>query len=174
MAQVRDTAHNLSSQIPPFDVRIDSEAPIVSVAESGSADSRTLTLNVTDNISKLWKTTTAPAGAINNSGIIYRIGPKAQTQALMFDENCNTSGRYATLSETQTTSVLTTKTLTIPNINTNTSVMTYCVQDNAGNVTRGMYPAEKGGCFSATNMTTIPNFDTYKSLLIPRLNNNVY
>jgi len=174
VAQVRDTANNFSTQLPSFDVRIDSEAPVVSITESGSGTARTLTLNVMDNLSKLWKTTTAPAGATNNSGIIYRVGPKVQAQTLMFGDNCNTSGTYATLAETQTTSVLNTKIVSIPNINTNTSVLAYCVQDNAGNVTKGIYPAESSGCFSASNMSTIPNLDTYEGLLLPRLNNNTY
>lgn len=57
----------------------------------------------------------------------------------------------------------------MPNINTATQVVAYCVRDNAGNTTRGIYPVITDACFSATNMSTIPTFDTYKALLKTRL-----
>jgi len=47
--------------------------------------------------------------------------------------------------------------------------MTYCIRDNAGNTARGIYPAVTNSCFSATNMSTIPNLDTYAALTKTRL-----
>ncbi len=172
-AQVKDTAGNLSSVLPAIDLRIDTQAPTVAVTETAvTGSTRTIKLDVSDTLSKIWKTTDAPSGATNVSGVIYRTGPKADTQALMFDEDCNVSNPlYATISET---GMLPNIPVTIPNINTNTTVVTYCVQDNAGNVTRGAYPTMSGGCFSASNMPTIPNFDTYKTSLISRITNNQY
>lgn len=58
---------------------------------------------------------------------------------------------------------------TIPNVNTTTQVLTYCIRDNAGNVTRGIYPSIVAACFSANNMPTTPTFDTYKNIMKTRL-----
>jgi len=172
-AQVKDTAGNLSSALPAIDLRIDTQAPSVAVTETAvSGSTRTIKLDVSDTLSKIWKTTDTPSGTTNVSGVIYRTGPKADTQSLMFDEDCNVSNPlYATISET---GMLQNIPVTIPNINTNTTVVTYCVQDNAGNVTRGAYPTMSGGCFSASNMSTVPNFDIYKTSLISRITNNQY
>jgi hypothetical protein len=56
-------------------------------------------------------------------------------------------------------------------VNTATQVLTYCVRDNAGNTTKGIYPVITDACFSATNMPTIPNFDTYKDILKAKIQN---
>lgn len=50
-------------------------------------------------------------------------------------------------------------------------MLTYCVRDNAGNTTRGIYPVLADACFSATNMSTIPTLDTYKALTNTRFAN---
>ena len=88
---------------------------------------------------------------------------------LAFNTECNTTATYATVSETQSASFPGQTTVTISNINTATQVVAYCVRDNAGNTTRGMYPVVTDACFSASNMSTIPNLDTYKALLKTRL-----
>lgn len=43
------------------------------------------------------------------------------------------------------------------------------MRDNAGNTVRGIYPSLPDACFSATNMATTPNIDTYKTILTTRL-----
>lgn len=76
---------------------------------------------------------------------------------------------YATITETASASFPTQATVTIPNINTATQVVTYCIRDNAGNTTRGVFPSAPDACFSASDMTTIPTIETYKTILTTRL-----
>lgn len=159
--QVVDTAGNTSTA-KNIAVSLDTQAPLVTPTESGTGATRTITLTASDTGSKIWKTTDAPSGATNTSGIIYRVGPKADMATLAFDTACNTTATYATVTETQSSSYPSQATATISNLNTATQVVAYCVRDNAGNTTRGMYPVTADACFSATNMSTIPNFDTYK------------
>ncbi len=54
-------------------------------------------------------------------------------------------------------------------MNTTTHVVAYCIRDNAGNTTRGTYPSTADACFSASNMPTIPTFETYRGLTATRL-----
>lgn len=97
---------------------------------------RDITITATDPLSKIWKTTDAPTGITNSAGIIYRTGPKANVAALMFDAGCNVTPIYATISETETVGFPTSATATLNNFDPTLKVLTYCVQDNAGNVTR--------------------------------------
>lgn len=53
-------------------------------------------------------------------------------------------------------------------MNTTTEVVTYCIRDNAGNTTRGIYPVITDACFTASNMPTIPTLATYKGLMRTR------
>lgn len=63
-----------------------------------------------------------------------------------------------------------TATVTIPAVNTATEVVTYCIRDNAGNTTRGIYPILTDACFSANNMSpVVPTFDNYRNLTATRL-----
>ncbi len=55
-------------------------------------------------------------------------------------------------------------------MDTTAEVVTYCIRDNAGNTTRGIYPVVTDACFSATNMSpTIPTFATYRGITSARL-----
>ena len=141
---------------------------MMTVTESGTTiKSITLTLNDTD--SKIWKTTTAPTGATNTQGIIYRVGLKSDIATLTFQDDCDVLPLYASVAEAQVASYPTIATVTIPNIDTNTQVVAYCTRDNAGNTTRGIYPVVSTACFSASNMETIPNLDTYEDITKTRL-----
>lgn len=91
----------------------------------------------------------------------------------MFDADCNVvTPDYATITETEALVPVfpTSATATINNFNPTVNVLTYCIQDNAGNVARGVYPNVAQACFSASNMATLPTIDTYKSLTLTRLN----
>ena len=165
--QVVDTAGNTSSP-KNIAVSLDTQAPLVTPAESGTGTTRTITLTASDTGSKIWKTTTAPTGATNTNGIIYRVGPKTDIQALSFDNECHTTSSFATIAETQSTS-FPTQAIATASVNTATQVIAYCVRDNAGNTTRGIYPVTTDACFSSNNMATIPRLDTYRDLLKTRL-----
>jgi hypothetical protein len=62
-------------------------------------------------------------------------------------------------------------------LNTETHKIAYCIQDNAGNITKGIYPNPPVACFSATNLVsapgstvlTIPDISTYAEALIARI-----
>lgn len=92
----------------------------------------------------------------------------------MLDNDCGVAPVSLLPTVAQTVAIPNNRVITIPNINTSNTVVTYCVKDNAGNVTRGSYPTVGDACFSASNMQAVPNFDTYKDLLITRLNTNKY
>jgi len=86
------------------------------------------------------------------------------------------SSSFATVAETIAgssggTAILTQALTTAIPVNTTTQVLTYCVRDNAGNTTKGVYPVITDACFSATNMSTIPNLDTYRALTKTRIEN---
>jgi hypothetical protein len=51
------------------------------------------------------------------------------------------------------------------NIGNSANVVAYCVEDNAGNVTRGYYPSDVIGCFSVSNMSAVPTITNYKDTL---------
>lgn len=124
----------------------------------------TVKITASDTGSKIWKTTSAPTGATNVNGIIYRTG--TDRTAIAFDENCNTTSVYAKRSEIGGASASVEATnISIPS----GQVLAYCVKDNAGNVTKGFYPIETGSCFSASNMSTVPNLSTYKGLTKSRI-----
>lgn len=48
-------------------------------------------------------------------------------------------------------------------------ILSYCVKDNAGNVAKGFFPRETDSCFAASNMPTVPTFDTHKELMKSRI-----
>lgn len=170
--RVIDTASNKSQTARTMNLGIDAEAPKVTLTDTGAANNKTLTINVTDSLSKIWKTTTAPTVGTNISGIVYKKVPKANADTALYDESCGiTTPVYAPVTDT---SGQTTTQAVINNINLTNDVVAYCVQDNAGNVTRGIYPSESVSCFSATNMTTIPNLTNYKTLLQTRKTANQY
>ena len=56
----------------------------------------------------------------------------------------------------ETPAAPTTQTLTLNSFDVANSVVAYCIQDNAGNINRGYYPNTMTGCFSSSDMTTIP------------------
>jgi hypothetical protein len=171
---VIDKAGN-QSPVKTLAVALDTKTPVVTLAESGAPTAKTVTITASDLESKIWKTTTTPsnpAGATttNTNTIIYRVWPKADIANLIFDATCGiATPTYATIAETQAAWFPTQVTATVSNINTNTQIMTYCIRDNAGNTTRGIYPAVTNACFSASNMPTIPNLDTYAALTKTRL-----
>ena len=136
-AQVKDTAGNPSNISPQISLNIDTQPPVVAVTETGSGASRTIQLSVTDTNSKIWANSSIPSsGGQNNGGVIYRTGSKDDIQNLMLDTDCGV-GPVSTLpTVAQTVSIPSNKVITIPNINTSNTVVTYCVKDNAGNVTR--------------------------------------
>ena len=70
--QVVDTAGNKSTA-KNIAVSLDTQAPLVTPTESGTGTTRTIILTASDTGSKIWKTTTAPTGATNTNGIIYRV-----------------------------------------------------------------------------------------------------
>lgn len=65
-------------------------------------------------------------------------------------------------------------TVTIPDVNITTEVVTYCIRDNAGNTTRGIYPVITDACFSASNMSPVPTLETYKALTSTRLGSTTF
>lgn len=168
---VVDTAGNKSTPVQKVSASIDTDAPAITPSESGTGTTRDVTLTATDTVSKIWKTTTAPStgGATNTQGIIWRKGLKANLSSLTFDEECGVTPSFATVSETGAASFPTTATVTIPAVNMTTEVVTYCIRDNAGNTTRGIYPVVTDACFAATNMSPIPTFGNYKTLTNTRL-----
>lgn len=133
--QVQDTAGNLSNPLPGFSINIDTQAPTVTLAETaiGGSPLKRVTITATDSLSEIWKTSGAPADGTNSAGIIYRTGPKADVDALMFDDDCEVVPTYATISDATTSAVAT---AVINPFDPTLDVLTYCVQDNAGNVTR--------------------------------------
>jgi hypothetical protein len=56
-------------------VALDVKPPIMTVTESGTGTTKTITLTASDPESKIWKTTVAPTtpAATNSNGIIYRV-----------------------------------------------------------------------------------------------------
>lgn len=135
-AQVKDTAGNLSDISPQISLNIDTQPPEVEATQSGSGSSRAIQLKVIDTNSKIWINSSIPTGGQNNGGILYRTGPKDDVQNLMFDTDCDISPVSLLPTVAQTVSIQTQKIITIPNVDTANTVVTYCVKDNAGNVTR--------------------------------------
>jgi hypothetical protein len=160
---VADTARNISTPVQKVSAYIDTDAPVMATpTESGTGATRDITLTATDNVSKIWKTTIAPTttpATTNTQGIIWRKGLKVNLSSLTFDEECGVTPSFATVSETDAASFPKTATVTIPGLNMTTEeVITYCIRDNAGNTTRGIYPVVTDACFSAINMSPIPTF----------------
>jgi len=154
--RVIDTAGNQSDSSTPLNISIDTDPPIVTITPSGGS----VTIEATDNLSKIWKT------APTTSGIIYKKIAKTLASSSLYDENCGVlSPIYASISDASPQSVAQATTT----LDTANQVLSYCVQDNAGNVTRGIYPSELEGCFSASNMSIVPNFSNYQGLLKTRL-----
>lgn len=171
---MQDTAGNKSAVSPQISLNIDTQPPVVAITETGSGASRTIQLRVTDTNAKIWTTTAIPSGGQNDNGVLYRTGPRDDVQTLMLDNDCGVAPVSLLPTVAQTVGIPDEKIITIPNIKISDTVIVYCVKDNAGNVTRGSYPTVGDACFSASNMPTVPNFDTYKDLLITRLNTNKY
>lgn len=159
-----DTAGNISTP-QNIAVSLDTESPKMTVSESGTGVTRDIVLTASDSGSKIWKnTSSAPTGGTNTSGIVYRTGLIADLTSLTFDADCSISPNPARdlANVVESATLPPTATVTIPGINTTTHVVSYCVRDNAGNTTRGVYPVITDACFSATNMATIPTLDTYR------------
>jgi hypothetical protein len=99
-----------------------------------------VTLTVTDiGGSGLWKPGKAgnvlPAGMSQNNAILYRIGPVGTQSTLQFTDSCvpDNNGNYYKYAETA--SAAPGQTLTITGVDSS-KILAYCVQDNAGNITR--------------------------------------
>lgn len=127
--RVVDTANNLSVLSKTVAIGIDSQAPVVTLTESGSATNKTVIINATDTVSKIWKTNSAAMGSTNFQGIIYKKVPKVNIDTAMYDEDCNVSSPlYATISDTTASG---TAQVTVTGLNLNNDVLAYCVEDNA-------------------------------------------
>lgn len=164
--RVVDTANNQSTT-RTVSLSVDTQAPVITITDSGAANNKTVIINATDGLSKIWKTTIAPSASINSGGIIYKKVPKASADTALFDDNCGLiSPLYASVSDN---SAQATTQATITGVNLSNDIIVYCTQDNAGNVTKGIYPSDAVSCFSATNMPSVPNLSTYKTSLPTRL-----
>jgi hypothetical protein len=173
--RIADKAGN-QSPTKTLTLPLDTKPPTITVTESGTWALKSLTLIASDADSKIWKTTTPPSDAKNTknfNGIVYRVGPKSNLSQLLFDDTCDSVENFALPSETQAATFPSQATLSLVNIDAVWQVVTYCVRDNAGNTTRGIYPAMIDSCFSATNMPIVPTIDTYKDLLKNRLASSV-
>lgn len=111
---------------------------------------------------------------MNSGGLVYRKGLKANLDSLTFDDECDLGPSDAFFANVGDTGLQETATVTIPDVNITTEVVTYCIRDNAGNTTRGIYPVITDACFSASNMSPIPNLDTYRSLTSTRLGSTTF
>lgn len=128
--RVVDTAHNQSTFSRSVTLGIDNVAPVVSVSKLGD----TIYLNVSDNVSRIWKTTSAPSGSINNGGVIYKVVPKSDASVAFYDENCGIiSPMYDLITDA---SAQESYQVPITGVQLSQNVILYCVKDNAGNVTR--------------------------------------
>lgn len=168
---VIDTA-GLKSPAKTFMISIDTQAPGMIIDTPGTGTTRDIILTATDTVSKIWKNTIAPTSpvATNAGGILYRKGDRASLDTLTFDEQCDMGSSDAFFATITETGLQTTATVTIPNVNTTTDVVTYCIRDNAGNTTRGIYPVITDACFSASNMPApVPDLDNYKGFTSTRL-----
>ena len=151
---VLDTAGNVGPSYTP-DIGVDTVPPKVTASISGT----TVTLNVSDSSdggSGLWKP---------NNGIPTGVN-KIQQQALfsiVYDQNLIKQGLNLALlvSAHQTISITITamrqawlwsQTFSVDIGNATGNIVAYCIEDNAWNVTRGVYPSDPVGCFSSTNM----------------------
>lgn len=72
--RITDRAGN-QSPTTTLTVALDAKPPIMTVTESGTGTTKTITLTASDPESKIWKTTAAPttSAATNSNGIIYRV-----------------------------------------------------------------------------------------------------
>lgn len=149
---IKDTANNTS---PPTSIQlsIDAQAPTVTATGTNS-----VIITVQDNDSKIW-----PAGIITKTVPLASIA----TPGVLFDETCGVlSPVYSKIVDTGALPNTQNKTVSV----SGSQVVNYCVQDNAGNVTRGIYPNTPVACFAASNMNPVPNVTTYKNLLLSRIN----
>lgn len=87
---------------------------------------------------------------------------------MLFDDTCGIANPlYSKISDTPSLPSSTPpKTVAV----SGSQVVNYCVQDNAGNVTKGIYPNTPVTCFAASNMNPVPNVTTYKDILLTRIN----
>ena len=167
---VQDTAGNIGPAFAP-QIGIDTVPPKV----TGSISGNNVTLSAVDPGagSGLWKANvslpdpTATGIKENpNSVILYHIAPKGS--APVFGTSClsiSNQLNYYTFGSSGA-KVSDTTSITLPDLN---SAVEYCVEDNAGNVTHGFYPSDLTGCFSASNMSTVPTLQSYKPLLTARI-----
>lgn len=78
--RIVDKAGN-QSDIKNMTIALDTKAPVITTTETGAGATKTISLTVNDNDSKVWKTTTVPSGVSlpagtttnNANGIVYRI-----------------------------------------------------------------------------------------------------
>jgi hypothetical protein len=76
----------------------------MTVTETGSGAIKSVTLTAQDTESKIWPITTAPTGATNTQGIIYRVGHKTDIATLAFQTDCSMPPIYASVAATQVAS----------------------------------------------------------------------
>ncbi len=139
--KVQDTA-GLKSSVPiNIDIKIDSIAP--KVVPSSNGTSVTLVLTDTGG-SGLWKpltsyTQNASAG-IASGAVLYKTGSKTDASVPFASETCiarNNADYYKINEASSSAQTVQLAVSGVTNdINTTTAVLAYCVQDNAGNVTR--------------------------------------
>ena len=180
--QVWDTAGNLGTSLQT-DIGIDTVPPKVSIVPATNS----VTLTVTDTVSGLWRPATLRPlpSTIQNipsaKSLLYRTATKAAYQtnptSIAFDAQCgivpDNADYYGYRGEPTAPSTSQSATLPITgvtnSINTTSNVIAYCVQDNAGNVTRGVYPSDPIGCFSENTLSPVPTFANYRADLQARI-----
>jgi hypothetical protein len=170
---VIDTARQ-ESPTKTVTVSVDTKAPVVTTEASWTGATRSITLTATDTLSKIWRSTLTPTDGFNSGGLVYRKGLKANINSLTFDEQCDLGPSEAFFADIGDTGLATKATATIPDVNTSTEVVTYCIRDNAGNTTRGTFPVITDACFSATNMSPVPKLNTYRGLTSTRLTSTTF
>jgi hypothetical protein len=140
--KVQDTAGLKSTLAINLDIKIDSIAPKV----VASSDGTNVHLFMTDTGgSGLWKPLTSytqnAASGIASGAALYRVGNKGDVDVPFASETCiaRNNGDYYKINETTSSSqiaVIDPGREIKSNINETTGILAYCVQDNAGNVTR--------------------------------------
>lgn len=178
---VRDTAGLVSSPMSVA-IGVDSVAPKVQINIPTTGGSFSMTVqDPAEWWSGLWKPGSLrplPAGVLRfptAPSVLYKTFSKAAYIAnpslFEFDDNCSMpaadNADYYMIGQLNPSVALaaqlvpSTPMTGIQNsFATTTQMIAYCVQDNAWNVTRGVYPSDPVGCFSASNMSTMPKIDT--------------
>jgi hypothetical protein len=134
--KVRDTANNASPEKDIPAISIDTQPPVVTIAESGTGTSKTLTFTITDSVSKIWRATGVPSTtpvSTNIQSLIYKKVPKADADIALYDENCGlplVSTNYASVTDTAALPA-SLPAIPVTGVNLSTEVLSYCIQDNA-------------------------------------------